>query len=137
MAEMKTQPHDGDVAAFLDAIADPARQADARAVCALMERVTDEPPVMWGPSIVGFGSRHRIYDTGREIDWMLVGFAPRKASTTLYVTEGFESHADLLGRLGPHSTGKSCLYVKRLDQVDLKVLEELVRHSVEHQRANG
>ena len=135
MADIKTQPHDGDVAAFLDAIPDATRRSDARTVCALMERVAGEPPVMWGPSIVGFGSRHLVYDSGREMDWMLVGFAPRKASTTLYITEGFDSYPELLARLGPHSTGKSCLYVKRVEQVDLDVLEELVRQSVEHQRA--
>jgi hypothetical protein len=129
MAELKTAANDGDVEAFLDGIGDPVRQADARAVCALMSRVTGQPPTMWGESIVGFGHRHLVYDSGRELDWMVVGFSPRKAATTLYLAGSLEDYADELGRLGTHSTGKGCLYVKKLADVDTAVLDELVGRS--------
>lgn len=129
MAELKTTANDGDVEAFLASISDAARQADARAVCARMARVTGEPPVMWGASIVGFGSRHLVYDSGRELDWMVVGFSPRKAATTLYLPGPVEAYADELGRLGTHTTGKGCLYIKKLSDVDESVLDALVARS--------
>lgn len=129
MAELKTQPNDASVEEFLAGIADPVRQRDARTVCALMAEVTGQPPVMWGSSIVGFGSFHYTYASGRSGDWMAVGFSPRKASTTLYLMDGFESYPELLDRLGPHSTGKACLYVKRLADVDHSVLRDLVARS--------
>lgn len=129
MAQLKTTANDGDVEAFLASIADAARQADAREVCARMTRVTGEPPVMWGTGIVGFGQRHLVYDSGRELDWMVVGFSPRKAATTLYLAGSLDDYADELGRLGRHTTGTSCLYVKRLSDVDLTVLDELVARS--------
>lgn len=136
MAENKTQPHAGSVPGFLDSIDDELRREDARAVCKLMMRITGEHPTMWGPSIVGFGQLHLRYDSGRELDWFLVGFSPRKQSTTLYIGDGFEAHAGLLSRLGRHSTGKSCLHIKRLSDVDTDVLEQLVTDSVEHQRGS-
>jgi hypothetical protein len=129
MAELKTAANDGDVEAFLAGIGDPVRQADARAVCELMSRVTGQPPVMWGGSIVGFGQRHLVYDSGRELDYMVVGFSPRKAATTLYLAGSLEDYADELGRLGTHSTGKGCLYLKKLADVDTAVLDELVGRS--------
>ena len=129
MAELKTAANDGDVEAFLAGIGDPVRQADARAVCELMSRVTGQPPVMWGGSIVGFGQRHLVYDSGRELDYMVVGFSPRKAATTLYLAGSLEDFADELGRLGTHSTGKGCLYLKKLADVDTAVLDELVGRS--------
>ncbi len=129
MAELKTTANDGDVEAFLASIADPARQADARAVCERMARATGEQPVMWGASIIGFGQRHLVYDSGRELDWMVVGFSPRKAATTLYLAGDLDDYADELGRLGKHTTGKSCLYVKKLSDVDEAVLDELVARS--------
>jgi hypothetical protein len=130
VAAPQTRPGEADVGTFLDAVPDPVRQADARAVCALMGELTGEPPAMWGPSIVGFGRQHLVYDSGRELDWMLVGFSPRKAALTIYLTEGFEEHRDLMARLGKHSTGASCLYVKKLADVDTGVLAELVTRSV-------
>jgi len=130
MAELKTTAGGGDVQAFLDAVADEQRRADAKVVCDLMAEVTGEPPVMWGDSIVGFGSRHVRYATGREIDWMVIGFSPRKASLTLYLMEGYDGYGDQLARLGKFTTGKSCLYVKRLSDVDPDVLRELVTSSV-------
>ena len=130
MAELKTKPGDDDVQAFLDAVADEQRRADAKVVCDLMAEVTGEPPVMWGDSIVGFGSRHLRYATGRELDWMVIGFSPRKASLTLYLMEGYDGYGDQLARLGKFTTGKSCLYIKRLSDVDPDVLRELVTSSV-------
>jgi hypothetical protein len=130
MAQLKTQANDGDVDAFLDSVPDPKRRADATAVRTLMAEVSGEPGQMWGDSIVGFGTQHLRYTSGRELDWFVVGFSPRKQNMTIYLTEGFEAHEELLGRLGPHSLGKSCLYVKRLDDVDTAVLRELVTTSL-------
>ncbi len=137
MAEPKTKKTDASVEAFLDAVADPRRREDARAVLALMKRITGEEPKMWGPSIVGFGSYTYTYASGRTGDWPIVGFSPRKQALTLYVMPGFEKDADLMKRLGKHKTGKSCLYLNRLADVDAGVLEELVRRSVERMRNRG
>ncbi len=137
MAEPKTRPTDADVDAFLDAVPDEGRRADARRVRDLLHEVTGEPPVLWGTSIVGFGSTHLRYATGRELDWPVVAFSPRKGATTVYLVDGFEERTDLLERLGPHSTGRSCLYLKRLDDVDLDVLRELVAASVRTTRGGG
>jgi hypothetical protein len=126
MAEPKTTRNPASVAAFLDAVADPRRQADARAACALMAEATGAEPTMWGTSIIGFGAYHYRYATGREGDWPAVGLSPRKQALTLYLSAGFDGYADLLARLGPHSIGKSCLYVKRLADVDTDVLRDLV-----------
>ena len=134
MAELKTQPGDASVDRFLEGIEDEERRADCRAVHRMMERVTGEPPRMWGGSIVGFGSYHYRYESGREGDWFLTGFAPRKRDLTLYIMAGFERYDDLMARLGKHKTGRSCLYVKRLSDLDAAVLEELVRASVAHMR---
>ena len=134
---MQTQPTSASVPDFLAAVPDERRRADARQICALLTEVTEEPAVMWGDSIVGFGSRTLRYPDGRETPWMLVGFSARKAATVLYLAEGFEQHAELLGRLGPHSIGKSCLYLKRLDAVDTAVLRDLVTDSVRAGRADG
>ncbi|MBB4948691.1 hypothetical protein F4556_004226 [Kitasatospora gansuensis] len=125
MAEPKTKPTATDPAAFLAAVPDE-RRADAEALYALMAEVTGVPAVMWGGSIVGFGRYHYRYASGRGGDWPPVGFSPRKQALTLYVAEGFEPHRDLLARLGPHTTGKGCLYVKRLAALDQAVLRELV-----------
>jgi hypothetical protein len=130
MAE--TTPNDGDVAAYLASIEDARRREDATAVCALMAEATGQPPVMWGSAIVGFGQRHLAYDSGRELDFLVVGFSPRKAATTLYLAGALEDYADELGRLGTHTTGKGCVYVKRLADVDTDVLRELVARSYHH-----
>lgn len=131
MSDAKTRPTGHDVEAFLDAIEDPQRREDSRAVAALMREVTGAEPQMWGESIVGFGSYHYRYASGREGDWPLTGFSPRKQNLTLYLSYGFEQHAELLGRLGKHKLGKACLYLKRLDDVDRAALRELVARSVE------
>jgi hypothetical protein len=129
MVELKTKANDGDVEAFLASITDAVRQADARAVCDRMSRATGQPPVMWGTSIVGFGTQHLVYDSGRELDWMVVGFSPRKAATTLYLSGSLDDYAEELARLGKHTTGKGCVYVKKLADVDETVLDELVARS--------
>lgn len=130
MADTTTGPTDEDVDAFLARVPDERRRADARAVVDLMAEVTGERPTMWGPTMVGFGSYHYRYASGREGDYFIVGLSPRTAALTVYLLDGFEGREDLLERLGPHTTGKACLYLKRLDDVDADVLRELVQLSV-------
>lgn len=137
MAELKTKVNDASVEAFLSAVPDEKKRADAFRVLAIMREETGEEPQMWGDSIVGFGTYHYKYASGREGDWPLTGFSPRKASLTLYITPGFDRYEDLLARLGKFTTGKSCLYVKRLSDVDEATLRELVRQSVEVMRAGS
>ena len=127
---MKTVPTDASVDAFIDAVEDPQRRADCRTVATMMAEVTGAPARMWGPSIVGFGSYHYRYESGREGDFMETGFSPRKRALTIYVMAGFSDCEALLAKLGRHTTGKSCLYVKRLADVDVAVLRELVDSSV-------
>lgn len=135
MAANKTKPTAVTVKAFLAGMPDQRKHADALALIELMEAVTGEKPRMWGPSIVGFGSYHYRYDSGREGDSPIVGFSPRKAALVLYIVTGFRGAEPLLARLGKHTTGKSCLYVKRLADIDLDVLRELVTKSVTEMRA--
>ena len=123
--ENKTQPTATSVEAFIAAVPDARRRAEAEAVDAIMQRVSGEEPQMWGPSIIGYGTYHYRYDSGREGDMCRIGFSPRKAQLVVYIVDGFPGHAELLARLGKHKTGKSCLYLTRLDGVDLAVLEEL------------
>lgn len=132
MAELKTRKNQKSVKKFLDSVEHQGRREDAREILALMEEVTGEEPQMWGDSIVGFGSYHYRYASGREGDWFLVGFSPRKQNLTLYIMSGFSKYDDLLDKLGKHRTGKSCLYLNRLDDVDRKVLRRLVKESVAH-----
>jgi hypothetical protein len=126
MAEPKTTRNDTSVADFLAAVSDPRRRADAQAVCAMMADVTGAEPAMWGSAIVGFGSYHYRYGSGREGDWPAVGLSPRKQALTIYLPEGFDGYRELLDRLGPHSTGKACLYIKRLSDVDEQALRGLI-----------
>ncbi|WP_229073172.1 DUF1801 domain-containing protein [Actinoplanes sp. DH11] len=132
MAEPKTSRTGQSVTEFLAAVPDPRRRADAEAACALMAAATGAEPVMWGSAIVGFGTYHYRYHTGTEGDWPAVGMSPRKQALTLYVSAGFEAYPDLLSRLGPHRTGKSCLYLKRLADVDQEALRELVTAGYQH-----
>jgi len=125
----KTTATDGDVGAFVESIADEQRRRDARLLVDLMREVTGQPPVMWGASIIGFGARHYRYPSGRERDVAAIGFAPRKAQTVLYLTGGLGEFEDLLARLGPHATGKGCLYLKRVDQADQPALRDIVNRS--------
>ncbi len=131
MAEAKTKKTPLSVEEFLALVEGAERRADAQAVCALMREVTGVEPVMWGPSIVGFGEYHYVYASGRKGDWPAVGFSPRKSALTLYLSEGFDDNTELLARLGKHTTSKVCLYLKRLSDVDTKVLKELVRQGFE------
>jgi Domain of unknown function (DU1801) len=131
----KTQPTDASVAAFVAGLADERQRADSERLIALMSKVTGEPATMWGPSIIGFGSYHYRYASGREGDAPLVGFSPRKTALTLYASAGEDGRAELLARLGPHKVGKSCVYVKRLSDVDEQVLADLVRAGVAYAHA--
>jgi hypothetical protein len=133
-AEPKTVPTEVSVEAYLAAIDDPRRQADARTVTAMMQRVTGHPPTMWGQAIVGFGSYHYRYASGHEGDAPEAGFSSRKAALTLYTLGEFAEQPALLAKLGKFKTAKVCLYVKSLADVDLGVLEQLVRASVKHTR---
>ncbi|HUB52704.1 MAG TPA: DUF1801 domain-containing protein [Terracidiphilus sp.] len=130
MAENKTKPTAISVSAFLDACTDESRRADLKALARLMQKATGSKPRMWGPSIVGFGSYHYVYESGREGDNLIVGFSPRKAATVLYGTLCSGETEALLSKLGKHSTGKGCLYIKKLEDVDLKVLETLIEKAV-------
>jgi hypothetical protein len=135
MAESKTKPTKVSVTAFIDALADKTRRADAKALVKLMQRATGEEPKMWGPSIIGFGNYHYAYESGREGTMPLACFSPRKAATVLYCLIGFSDSAALLPKLGKHTTGKGCLYIKKLTDVDPAVLESLVVKSVTARRA--
>ena len=130
MSKRKTTQTEADVNAFLDGVENPRRRADARQLLALMQAVTGEPPKMWGPSIVGFGRYHYRYASGREGDSLVVGFSPRKQNLAIYIMPGFSDYGELLGKLGKFRTGRSCLYVNKLEDVDLRLLEELMRESV-------
>jgi hypothetical protein len=136
MAGNKTVKTDASVDDYLAGIAGP-RGEDARALNDLLAAATGLQPALWGLSIVGYGDRHLVYESGRELDWFLIGFAARKQAMTLYLTEGFEGYDELLERLGPHTTGVGCLYVKRLSDVDSGVLTELARRSVDGARGGG
>ncbi len=134
MAELKTQPTDADVGAFLDEVANARRREDARTVCEMMQNITRREPVLWGTSIIGFGTYTYKYANGKTGDWPLTGVSPRKQALTVYVMSGFAEYDALLEQLGPHKTGRSCLYIRNLDKVDQKVLARLIRKSVAHLR---
>jgi hypothetical protein len=137
MVENKTKPTKLGVAAFIEALTDPARRADAKALVKLMRSAAGEEPKMWGPSIIGFGSYHYRYESGREGDMPLIGFSPRKAATVLYNLLGSNDSAALLAKLGKHTTGKGCLYIKKLADVDRQVLQALAAKSVARTRARN
>ena len=135
MAENKTKPTKISVSSFIAALPDATRRADAKVVVRMMQQATGEKPVMWGPSIIGFGHVHYVYKSGREGDMCLTGFSPRKAGLVLYVLTDFRDEKALLAKLGKHSTGKVCLYIKKLADVDHKVLEEIIVKAVASTRA--
>jgi len=130
MSELKTKVNNASVEKFLNAVADEQARKDCYEILKIMKQVTKEEPKMWGASIVGFGSYHYKGASGREGDWMLTGFSPRKQNLTLYLMHGFNVHKDLLKKLGKYKTSMGCLYIKKLDDVDKKVLKELVAESV-------
>jgi hypothetical protein len=129
-AELKTKVNEASVESFLNSVKDEQARADCFEILKMMKQVTKEEPKMWGSSIVGFGSYHYKGASGREGDWMLTGFSPRKQNLTLYLMGGFDAHADLLKKLGKHKTSVGCLYIKKLEDVDKKVLKELVVETV-------
>jgi hypothetical protein len=124
------------VTAFINAVEDKQQRADAKKIAAMMRAATGSRAGMWGASIVGFGSYHYKYASGQEGDWPLVGFSPRKQNLSLYIMAGFSNFGKLMARLGKHKTGRSCLYLKRLDDVDEKVLRQIIDASVMYMRAN-
>ena len=130
MSDLKTKPTGKSVSEFINAIEDPGKRADCKAIMKMMQEATGARPKMWGPSIVGYGSYRYKYESGREGEWFLSGFSPRKQATTLYIMAGFKRYNDLMKKLGKHKTGRSCLYIKRLDDIDTKVLKQLIRESV-------
>jgi len=127
MATLKTRPNDLSVDAFLASIENVQKQDDSKLLLDLMEKITNEKPVMWGDSIVGFGSYHLKYQSGRELDWMLAGFSPRKQNMTIYMMGGFENQEELLAKIGKAKHSVSCLYVKKLEDIDLKVLSDMIK----------
>ena len=135
--ELKTKVNAASVEDFLNSVADEQKREDCFEILKLMKQVTKETPKMWGSSIVGFGSYHYKGKSGREGDWMLTGFSPRKQNLTLYLMGGFDTHADLLKKLGKFTTSVGCLYIKKLDDVDKKVLKELVAESVKRMKQSS
>jgi hypothetical protein len=129
MAELKTQPSDASVEEFLNTISDETKRRDSFIILDLMRKVTGAEPRMWGSSIVGFGEKHYRYESGREIDWFVAGFSPRKQNLTLYLTYGDLQNSELLQKLGKYKTGKGCLYINKLADVDLAVLKEIIDQS--------
>lgn len=134
MAENKTKPTKASVTAFINGIEDKQRRSDVKKVAAMMREATGSRAKMWGANIVGFGQYHYKYATGREGDFMITGFSPRKQALTLYVIPGFEHFETLMSKLGKYKTGRSCLYIKHLSDVDEKVLKRLIVASVRHMR---
>ena len=132
MSDLKTTPNNASVEDFLNQVEPEQKRQDAFEILRMMKEVTGAEPQMWGPSIVGFGAYRYKYDSGREGDWFLVGFSPRKQNLTLYIMAGFKRYEELLAKLGKHKTGKSCLYLNKLADVDQKVLREMVAASVEY-----
>lgn len=130
MADLKTKPNRASVVNFLNGIKDEKKREDTFMILELMKQITGEEPKMWGASIVGFGNYHYKYASGREGDWFLTGFSPRKQSLTIYAMSYLEKHKDILKRLGKFKTGKGCLYINKLEDVDMKVLKELLTITV-------
>ena len=134
-AEPKTKPTKASVKEFLSQIPDKERRDDCFAVAKMMEEITGVKPKMWGPSIVGFGTYHYKYASGHEGDWPIAAFSPRKRDLTVYLMVGFEKHVDLMKQLGKHSTGKSCLYIKRLSDIHVPTLKKLIKTSIKNLEA--
>lgn len=131
-AKIKTVKNEGNVEEFLGSIDDEAKREDCLEIDKMMRTATGKEPKMWGESIIGYDEYHAVYDSGRELDWMRIGFSPRKANITLYIMDGFGKYDELMEKLGKHKTGKSCLYIKRLSDIDRNVLKELIAGSLEH-----
>jgi Domain of unknown function (DU1801) len=132
MEELKTKVNEASVSDFLESIANEQTRNDCQTIVQIMQQATNAKPKMWGSSIVGFGTYHYQYASGREADWMQIGFSPRKQNIVLYITNGYQEYGALLAQLGKHSVGKSCLYIKKLSDVDVSMLEKLIQASVAH-----
>lgn len=133
VAQIKTKPTEVSVKDFLDGIADEQKQKDSHAILKLMEKIIKEKPKMWGTSIVGFGDhRYKSPATGREVDWFKMGFSPRKANLTIYFCSGIQQHAAALKKLGKHKTGGGCLHINKLADVDINVLEQMVKDGMKN-----
>lgn len=138
MAELKTKVNNASVDKFIKSVPNKQTQEDCRKIIEIMEKATKSEPKMWGTSIVGFGTYHYKYASGHEGDSMLIGFSPRKQNLTLYIMSGFDEYDALMNRLGKYTRGKGCLYIKKLEDIDAKVLKELITKSVKHmQKANS
>lgn len=130
-AQIKTKPTADSVVEFLNKIPEDQKRKDSFAVMEMMKKATGEEPVLWGSSIIGFGNkRYKSPATGREVDWLLIGFSPRKANISLYLTMDIKKHAEALSRLGKHKTGVGCLYINKLEDIDQKVLDDLIKTSL-------
>jgi hypothetical protein len=134
--EMKTKKNEASVEDFINAVPDEQKREDSAVAIKLMEKLSGDKGKMWGSAIVGFGSRLLKYDSGRELDWMEIGFSPRKANLTFYIGTSYPEYEKLLAKLGKHTTGKGCLYVKRLADIDRKVLADMIKASLKHMRKN-
>ena len=136
MTELKTKPSNKSVTEFLNNVENQRKRDDSFKILKIMREITQEEPVLWGDSIVGFGSYHYKYKSGREADWLQIGFSPRKQSLTVYIMDGFEKYDELLTQLGKYKTGKSCLYINKLEDVNLTVLKELISESIKYVKEN-
>lgn len=129
MAELKTKKTELSVEGFLEKITDKEQQQDSRTIIELMQKATKSPPKMWWSAIIGFGDRHLVYESGRELDWFVMGFSPRKNALSLYITGAVEN-TKLMEKLGKHKTGKGCLYINKLSDTDIKILTEIIEKGV-------
>jgi len=130
MAELKTKLNDASVTDFLNTVKNEDQRKDGFEILKIMQQVTKQEPKMWGSSIIGFGNVHLKYASGRELDWFTLGFSPRKANLTVYLTGGLDAYADLLAKLGKHKIGGGCLYITKLKDVDIKIFKEILKQSV-------
>ena len=130
MVELKTKVTKISASQFVNSIADATKRRDCKTLVAMMKGITGKPAKMWGSTIVGFGSYHYTYSSGREGDWFVTGFSPRKRELTIYIMPGFSNYAELMKKLGKFKTGKSCLYIKKLDDVNMEILRSLISQSV-------
>ena len=137
MAELKTKPNEQSVTDFLQAVQEERKRKDSFAILELMKEVTGQDPKMWGDSMIGFGTHHYKYASGREGDWFVTGFSPRKQNLTLYIMSGFDEYDALMKKLGKYKTGKACLYINKLEDVDLSVMKDLIQKSVVHMSGQG
>ena len=137
MAELKTKPNAANVEDFLKQVENPKKREDSFKILTLMKEITGAEPIMWGPSIIGFGTYRYKYESGREADWFLTGFSPRKQNLTLYIMTGFKKYDELLSKLGKYKTGKSCLYINKIEDIDTEVLKEMIENSVKYLKSRN